>query len=141
MNYISIDLGTTNIKVAIYNEKMAELGIESINVEYIKENNIVEFNAEEYFDNVKTAIINCCLKSLETKPFPIKQIILTGQAESLIIVDKEMQPLRNGISWLDMRSEMECQELKTQFDENTRYKITGQPEIIPALSITKILWK
>ena len=140
MGYISVDLGTTNIKVAAYDKNMSELSIESKHVEYIKENKTVEFDANKYFNDVKKAIKNCCRKAFRSKPFPIKQIILTGQAESLILVDEEMKPLRNGISWLDMRSDIECKELKENFDENTCYEITGQPEIIPTWPITKILW-
>ena len=104
MGFISIDLGTTNIKVAAYDDQLKELAIENENVIYIKDGKIVEFDAGQYYDMVETTIARCCKRSFSEKPFPIRQIILTGQAESLIVVDKEMRPLRNGISWLDMRS-------------------------------------
>ena len=140
MNFISIDLGTTNIKVATYDDKLNELAIENENVVYIKDGDIVEFDARRYYDLIEKAIVRCCEKSFSEKPFPVQQIILTGQAESLIIVDQKMEPLRNGISWLDMRSGEECIELKNSFSSDTCYHITGQPEIIPTWPITKILW-
>lgn len=140
MTYISIDLGTTNIKVAAYSDDMDQLSIESENVNYIGSNHIVEFNAENYFDLVKKTVIRCCKNVTSNTPLAVNQITLTGQAESLIVVDKLMQPLRNGISWLDMRSGEECKELKAGFDTEKCYRITGQPEIIPTWPITKILW-
>lgn len=140
MGFISIDLGTTNIKVAAYGDQLEELSIESENVNYINKGNFVEFDAPEYFNSVKRSIIRCCEKTFPSKPFPIDQIILTGQAESLIPLDGEMKPLRNGISWLDMRSGEECKELKANFNREICFRTTGQPEIIPTWPITKILW-
>lgn len=140
MPYISIDLGTTNIKVAAYGDALEELAIEAENVNYIGGGIFIEFDPQEYFHIVKNTLIRCCKKVFSTTPFPINQIILTGQAESLILVDKDMNPLRNGISWLDMRSSEECKELKAHFDSDLCYKTTGQPEIIPTWPITKILW-
>ena len=140
MGFISIDLGTTNIKVAAYDDQLKELAIENENVVYIKDEKIIEFDTSQYYDMVENTIARCCKRSFSEKPFPIRQIILTGQAESLVVVDKEMRPLRNGISWLDMRSGEECEELKKEFDSDTCYRKTGQPEIIPTWPITKILW-
>ena len=72
--------------------------------------------------------------------YQIHQIVLTGQAESLVVLDQQGKSLRNGISWLDMRSEKECEELRAIIDEEESYKIMGQPKIIPTWPITKILW-
>ena len=76
MALISIDLGTTNIKVAAYGDKLEELAIESENVNYLRNDNFVEFNAQEYFNNVKTTILRCCEKAFSSKPYPVSQIIL-----------------------------------------------------------------
>ena len=107
---------------------------------YLRDGDFVEFNAESYFETVMASIKRCCQKSFGASPYPVRQIVLTGQAESLIVVDPEGKPLRNAISWLDMRSREECEELKRAFDPQTCYETTGQPEIIPTWPITKILW-
>ena len=140
MGYLSIDLGTTNIKVAAYDEKLNELGIVSEPVQYIRENNFVEFDAEDYYDKLLYTIKKVCEIAFRDSPYPIEQIILTGQAESLVVVDQKMKPLRNAISWLDMRSSHECEVLQNTFPPEVSYQITGQPEIIPTWPITKILW-
>lgn len=139
MSYISVDLGTTNIKVAFYDRDINFLSVRSKNVEYITEGDTVEFNADYYFDTV-LSLIDQCIKDSFSNDNGIVKIILTGQAESLIALDKKNRPIRNGISWLDMRSGKECSQLQKAFDKNTCYKITGQTSIIPTWPITKMLW-
>jgi len=140
MGIIAIDLGTTNIKVASYTNALVSIALESHNVSYIKKNGFVEFDAELYFSNIVDLIASCYRKSLHTFGTENVQIVLTGQAESLVVVDNNGKPLRNGISWLDMRSTQECEELSRVFDKELCYRITGQPEIIPTWPLTKILW-
>lgn len=141
MYYISIDLGTTNIKVCCYDKELNTLATKSKNVEYNRQgNDIVEFDAEEYYQIVASKIEECCIDAKLSKPYPITEIILTGQAESLVCLNKDGKPIRPAISWLDNRSKKECEELKKQFPPEICYPITGQPEIIPTWPITKILW-
>jgi sugar (pentulose or hexulose) kinase len=139
MSFISVDLGTTNIKVTAYDKKLNVLSEKAEKVQYISEGSIVEFDADVYYLIVQDLITECCITGFKN-PDEVIQIILTGQAESLISLDKKGNPIRNGISWLDMRSEKECAELKSVFDEALCYKITGQPSIIPTWPITKMLW-
>lgn len=136
---ITIDLGTTNIKVGIYDSELKELCIRSLKVEYISENNSVEFDTEGYWDICKRGIKEVIEKS-GIDPGNILTISLTGQAESLVLLDSSHRPLRKGISWMDSRSLKECEILKRNFDVEIGYNITGQPDIIPTWPITKILW-
>ncbi len=139
-NYIiTIDLGTTNIKVGMYDNDMKEICIFSIGVEYTYKNGFVEFEPEQYWELCKKGINNVIKKS-KINHKAVKSISLTGQAESLIIIDDNFKSLRNGISWMDNRSEKECELLKNTFDISRGYHITGQPDIIPTWPITKILW-
>ena len=49
---ITIDLGTTNIKVGIYNSRMQEIYTSSFGVTYINKNNFVEFkNFKKHINN------------------------------------------------------------------------------------------
>ena len=134
MAYIGVDLGSTNIKAALYDTSIKRVAICSRKVEYIREDKRVEFNADRYFD----AVIEL-LKELNQYGLPIREITLTGQAESLILLDEKGKPLCNAISWMDERSEAECLELAKSFDEETCYAVTGQKSIIPTWPATKIL--
>ncbi len=137
MSIIAIDLGTTNIKVGYYSDDMQMLTSESVEVKYIREGVFVEFDPCEYFNSLAGAISRCA-KGYSGNS--VSQIVLTGQAESLVVLNGDGNPLCNGISWLDNRSEAQCVELKEKFDSELCYKITGQPEVIPTWPITKMLW-
>lgn len=140
MGIMTVDLGTTNIKVASYTSELVPIALESKSVSYIQENGFVEFDAEQYVEDVTDLIGACVRASKAVSDWRPAQLVLTGQAESLVVTDERGRPLRNGISWLDMRSQKECDELSTLFDKDTCYRITGQPEIIPTWPLTKILW-
>ena len=97
MHYIGVDLGSTNIKVAIYTNDMQLVDRQSIPVEYIREKGFVEFNADTYFEGL-TALIRSMVE--KSQIHDVSQIILTGQAESLVVVDKNGNALMNAISWM-----------------------------------------
>jgi Sugar (pentulose and hexulose) kinases len=140
MGIIAIDLGTTNIKVAAYSDKLVPASLESHNVNYDRTGGFVEFDAEGYFATIVELIAACRHASAASLgPGPV-QLVLTGQAESLVVVGRDGRPLRPGISWLDMRSTAECVELSKHLDRDLCYRVTGQPEIIPTWPLTKILW-
>ncbi len=140
MSIIAIDLGTTNIKVASYTENLQFIALENHAVSYLNENGFIEFEAEDYFNNVVNLIKACYARSVHKLGDKKVQLVLTGQAESLIIIDQNGKSVRNGISWLDTRSKKECEQLSAQFSKEECYQITGQPEIIPTWPLTKICW-
>ncbi|WP_246677157.1 MULTISPECIES: FGGY family carbohydrate kinase [unclassified Mesorhizobium] len=141
MGIITVDLGTTNIKVGAYTDNLTLVALESSGVSYLRKNTTVEFDAEHYLARILDLVAACYRKAqpILGRERPV-QLVLTGQAESLIVADESGRPLRNGISWLDMRSQSECDELSALFDRDTCYRITGQPEIIPTWPLTKLLW-
>ena len=140
MGIIAIDLGTTNIKVASYTDEAKPIQLFSEKVIYQSENNMVTFDPEQYFDIICRLIKQCCLASSPEINCGCLQIVLTGQAESLVLLGADDRPLMPGISWLDSRSLMQCEELEKQFPSTISYPITGQPKIIPTWPITKLLW-
>ena len=54
--YIGVDLGSTNIKAAIYDQDMKLVDRRSVPVSYIRENGFVEFDAESYCSDLMTLI-------------------------------------------------------------------------------------
>ena len=135
--YIGIDLGSTNMKAAIYDSDMHLIDRQSTPVNYIRENGFVEFSAEDYYQSLLDLVRNM-VKANGIKE--IRQIAFTGQAESLVCVDEQGSALMNAISWMDERSVAECQELAEQFDNLTCERITGQQAVLPTWPATKILW-
>lgn len=136
---LAVDLGTTNIKFALYDEQLHEICTETCKVRYLYEHGYVEFDSAEYWEACRAGIA----KVLKTSAIDAKQVAcisLTGQAESLVVLDGKGSPLRNGISWLDERSTRECAELREYFDVDQGYRITGLPDIVPTWPATKIQW-
>ena len=135
--YIGIDLGSTNIKAAIYDEKFNLIDRQSRPVVYIRENGFVEFDAYAYYrDLVGLLAEMVTANGVKT----VKELAFTGQAESLVVVGADGKPLMNAISWMDERSVAECEELGEKFDPATCEAITGQMAVLPTWPATKIQW-
>ena len=135
--YVGIDLGSTNIKAAIYDENMNLVDRQSRPVVYIRENGFVEFDAEVYCLELVGLLAEMVQKN-NVKTW--KQIAFTGQAESLVVVGAAGKPLMNAISWMDERSTEECEALAKQFDAATCEAVTGQMAVLPTWPATKIAW-
>jgi len=135
--YIGVDLGSTNIKAAIYDKNFNLIDRQSRPVEYIRENGFVEFDAYAYYRDLVCLIADMVKQNRVTH---VDQIAFTGQAESLVVLGHHGRPLMNAISWMDERSVAECAELAEQFDAATCEAVTGQMAVLPTWPATKILW-
>ena len=135
--YLGVDLGSTNIKAAIYDGSMRLVGQQSRPVEYLRENGFVEFDAERYYNELAALIAQLTRDCGVSK---IRQIAFTGQAESLVCVDAEGRACMHAISWMDERSTEECKLLAAQFDAALCERVTGQQALLPTWPATKILW-
>ena len=139
MYYIGVDLGTTNIKVAIYTGEMKLVDRQSYPVEYIRAGGLVEFDAEVYCGNIMK-LIGSMISENKVPGDQVAQITFTGQAESLVVLDAEGKTLMNAISWMDERSVQECETLGAQFTHEQIEAVTGQMAVLPTWPATKILW-
>ena len=135
--YIGVDLGSTNIKAAIYDKNFNLVDRQSRPVNYIRENGFVEFDAYVYCRDLIGLLADMVKKNHVAK---IRQIAFTGQAESLVVLGHHGRPLMNAISWMDERSVEECKVLSCQFDAATCEAVTGQMAVLPTWPATKILW-
>ncbi len=135
--YIGVDLGSTNIKAAVYDRDFQLIDRQSCPVTYIRENGFVEFDGESYCRNLLALIAGLVEKNGISH---VRQIAFTGQAESLLALDRAGKPLMNAISWMDERSQEECRQLEEQFTPQICERITGQMAVLPTWPATKILW-
>ena len=135
--YIGVDLGSTNIKAAIYDKNFNLVDRQSRPVNYIRENGFVEFDAYVYCRDLIGLLADMVKKNHVAK---IREIAFTGQAESLVVLGHHGRPLMNAISWMDERSVEECKVLAEQFDAATCESLTGQMAVLPTWPATKILW-
>ena len=135
--YAGIDLGSTNIKAAIYDKNFNLIDRQSRPVNYIRENGFVEFDAYAYCRDL-IGLLADMVKSNHVSH--LSQISFTGQAESLVVLGRHGRPLMNAISWMDERSTEECEVLGAQFSPAVCEAVTGQMAVLPTWPATKILW-
>lgn len=135
--YAGIDLGSTNIKIAIYDKAFSLIDRRSRPVTYIRENGFVEFDAESYCRELIGLLADMVKQNGVTA---LREIAFTGQAESLVVLGADGKPLMNAISWMDERSTAECETLSKQFSPEVCEAVTGQMAVLPTWPATKILW-
>ena len=135
--YIGVDLGSTNIKAAIYDKNFNLVDRQSRPVNYIRENGFVEFDAYAYYQDLVCLLADMVAANQVAK---VEEIAFTGQAESLVVLGKDGMPLMNAISWMDERSVEECKILSEQFSHEVCEAVTGQMAVLPTWPATKILW-
>lgn len=135
--YAGIDLGSTNIKIALYDADFHLVDRRSSPVSYIRDNGVVEFDACIYFDELIALLGEMVRENHVTQ---LRELALTGQAESLVVLGKDGAPLMNAISWMDERSVSECEELARRFSPEVCEAVTGQMSVLPTWPATKILW-
>ncbi|MFA6682323.1 MAG: FGGY family carbohydrate kinase, partial [Sphaerochaeta sp.] len=96
-------------------------------------------DAELYVSTIMDSIALMIDKKIITQT-DTEQIIFTGQAESLVLLDAEDKCLMNAISWLDERSIEESKEIASHFPVSEWYSKTGQQAVLPTWPATKVLW-
>ena len=139
MQYIGVDLGSTNIKAALYGDDFSLINRLSVPVTYDRTGGKVEFDAEGYVDGLK-GLLKELAASAGAEPGNVAQVTFTGQAETLIVVGKDGKAMIPAISWMDERSVSECDELSEQFTPEEIESVTGQQAVLPTWPATKILW-
>ena len=141
MNYLlGIDVGTTSMKGILIDENGKTICLVSESYNLITQSKFeVEIDAYSYweaFKRIVKSVINLSRINAES----IRGIAVDSQGETLICVDKNGEPLRNAIVWLDNRSTQEALEIKYKFGTKEICNITGQPEVVATWPATKILW-
>lgn len=137
---IGLDLGTTALKVAMFDGEGTLLGVSTQEYPLITEKtSYVEAQPEIYWESFKMGLaelkakVNFCAEQ-------VRALAMSAQGETLFFVDKEGKPLRNAIVWMDNRAHAEADALRARFSDETCYKVTGQVSFEPCWPASKVLW-
>src|SRR6218665_2289725 len=122
----AVDLGTTNLKVVLYDDRLRRLAIASVPALYTRLGARVEFDPDSVFERVLGLIARCAADGT-ARASQEAVIVITGQAESLVLADDNGTAIRPGISWLDDRATAETVELGERFGADEAFSITGEP--------------
>ncbi|MCU1529295.1 MAG: hypothetical protein JWP75_3058 [Frondihabitans sp.] len=135
----AVDVGTTNVKVVLYDDRLRRLATASERAIYTRGGSHVEFDPVALFD-VIVGLIRQCASGIQGTSDHEAVIALSGQAESLVLTDDDGVPVRPGLSWLDERATQEAVELTEHFDNDQAFAITGEPFPSPTWPAAKLRW-
>lgn len=135
--YIGIDIGTTSLKAAVFDEKGKRLGLRCMDytLDTDAATGFVEMNPETYIRMCEQAIAE-----LTEECGAASAISVDTQGETMILTDEAGVPLYPAVVWLDNRAVQEAESIKAHFGNQTVYEVTGQPEITAGWPACKILW-
>lgn len=137
---LAYDVGTTALKCALHDLSGKVIAKASVEYQLIAlDADSVEMEVETYWTAFKSAVASVIRES-NINPRNIKALGVSAQGETLIVVDKDGNPLRRAIVWLDNRAQREAEELGDEFGHRHAYEITGQVKLVPTWPASKILW-
>jgi len=141
MQYLmALDAGTTSLKAALLDRTGRQIAGHGEEYALRKSGaDIVELDCETYWLAAQRAI-RAVLAQSRVHAETIAAIGVTSQGESIICVDRQGHPLRPTIVWLDNRSRAEADEIGQAFAIDEIYRRTGQQEMTPTWTATRILW-
>lgn len=137
--FIAIDLGTTGCRSILFDERL-----HSVSSSYREYGLItpcekwVEQDARLWWELTQETVRES-VRAASAENDQIVGISVSSQGITMIPVDKQLVPLHNAISWLDVRAEEQARDLRRDFGEREIFTLTGKP-INAAYSLPKILW-
>jgi sugar (pentulose or hexulose) kinase len=137
---LSVDLGTTAIKVALFDEHGRLAASATREYTLLTPSTLaVELPVETYWQAFRAGVGEVLERS-GVQPKTIRALGISAQGETLIFAGRDGKPLCNAIVWLDNRAQKQAQELNAEFPEKDTYRITGQVSIVPTWPAAKVLW-
>jgi sugar (pentulose or hexulose) kinase len=137
---LSVDLGTTAIKVALFDGEGGVLATSTQEYTLLIPSTLaVELPVETYWQAFKNGVQDL-MDATGVKPAGIRALGISAQGETLVFAGKDGKPLRNAIVWLDNRAQKEADIMNREFPETDTYRITGQVSIVPTWPAAKVLW-
>lgn len=135
---LSIDLGTSGCRSAVYDETLTMLA--SASTEYpliLLPNGYVEQDANVWWDCVVSTAREAIAKAGNGEN--IKSIAISSQGIAIVPVGEDGNTLCNSQSWLDGRAVKEAENVRARFGADELYNLTGKP-VLPNHTICKYIW-
>lgn len=133
-NVLGVDFGTTSLKACLFNSQGELLTQKSAKYNLITKGDLVEFPAEQFYQ-IFIDVYNQIAKEYKIDAFSVDT-----QGETLILIDKNGNPLMNAIIWLDNRAEVQARDMQKRFGLKKIYNLTGQAEVPAGYPAPKIKW-
>ena len=136
---LAIDCGSTNQKVALFNEDLTRLAAGSTPVAYtVRDAERVEFEPEKLWRDTCLLIRQVCAAA-HVQSRQITTVALASQAQTFTLLNLQGEPIIPFLSWADKRAQEESSEL-TQRMGARFHQHCSFPAPLPQLQLPKLLW-
>lgn len=137
MGYIAtFDIGTTALKGVLVSEEGNPVYAESIDIETIFNGDWREQRPEDWYREFVRISKNFTSKYSKSD---IIAIVMSGQMQDVILLDKDNQAIDNAILYSDGRAEAEAHQILEKIGEETIFKYSGN-DFNGSLPFAKLLW-
>ena len=137
-NTLVLDYGTTSLKCTLFGNEFIVLAESSYDFHYVyPQESRIEYKARDYICAAIKTIKEVTAKSGVNN---VSAISVTGQAETMILLGQDGQPLRPAIVWLDSRASEEAGQMESALGNYAMYEKTGLPSFDSILPVCKLLW-
>jgi sugar (pentulose or hexulose) kinase len=121
--YLAIDIGTSSVKAALYEQDGRLLAIQSQEYPlHQPKTNWAQQNPADWWQAVQDV---CRSLIVENRNPSIRAVCVSGQTPSCIPIDKYGKPLIPAILWLDRRATPQVEWLRKNLGESTAERIGG----------------
>ena len=137
--YLAIDLGTTGCRSILFDQDLRQLAVayEEYGLITPKEK-WTEQDAESWWTMTKRTALEAIQKAgINSKE--IKGISISSQGITIVPVDRDLMPLCNALSWLDVRAESQTEQILKDFGKEFMFLHTGKP-VDPCYTLPKMIW-
>ncbi len=137
--FLAIDLGTTGCRSMVFDE-----GLRLLASEY-REYGLIAPRADWYEQDAELWWELSCetmavaMERAGIDPRLVRAISISSQGISIVPVDRELNPLRTALSWMDGRAVDETKMIADTLGDEEVYTLTGK-RVLSAYSLPKILW-
>lgn len=137
MKYVAtFDIGSTAVKGALVNNKWDITHSGSREITTIYNDGHIEQSPVQWYDCF------CELAkefAIQVNPAEIAGVVMSGQMQNLIMLDRKSMPLHNAILYSDARADSQVKRINALLGDNTIVQVTGNP-FDASIPLAKLLW-
>lgn len=116
---LGIDIGTSSVKARVLDtttNEIVAMGFQTHPL-LLSKPGYAEQEGDSYWGAVKSAIKQCLKCGIHAED--IAGVALSGLVGVMLPIDRDGQPIRPGMIWMDARAEVECNEIREKVGEET----------------------
>lgn len=137
---MGIDIGTSGVRAAIFDRKGLQLSLDHVEYPMLcTENDMAELDPEVVLNSL-VSVVRRSIEIAGIRSDELEGIGLSTQLFSFMALDAAGEKLTNVITWADLRSNPQAEDIGGKYDCLQLYNFTGCRVQHPMYPLSKILW-